>query len=76
MKVLIAEDNAYKTQLLVEALSDCGVSTSSIIVAANAYETRCALRDNAGLIDLLLLDLVLPNRSGDTPMATVGLGKL
>ena len=73
MKVLIAEDNNYKTQLLVEALGECGISTSSIIVAANAYETRCALRDNAGLIDLLLLDLVLPNRSGDTPMATVGL---
>ena len=73
VKVLISEDNSFKAQLLTDALVEYGVPIADIIIAQNAYETRCALKDNAGLIDLLLLDLVLPNRFGDTPHASVGL---
>lgn len=72
-KILISEDNEYKRELLSAELIKNGVLESDIIIAKNSYETRCALRDNAGNIALLLLDLVLPNREGDVPSANVGL---
>ncbi|MFI7836183.1 phosphorylase family protein [Pseudomonas asiatica] len=73
VKVLISEDTPYKAQLLSDALSTFEISGLEIIFAKNGYETRCALREHAGTIDLLLLDLVLPNREGDTPSASVGI---
>ncbi|MEW5620700.1 hypothetical protein ABGT18_05125 [Pseudomonas putida] len=73
VKVLISEDTPYKAQLLSDALSTFDISGLELIFAKNGYETRCALREHAGTIDLLLLDLVLPNREGDTPSASVGI---
>lgn len=72
-KVLISEDIPYKAQLLSDAISSFDISELEIVFAKNGYETRCALREHAGTIDLLLLDLVLPNREGDIPSASVGI---
>jgi len=72
IKILISEDNTHKTKLLINELKDSGVDEDDILVATNGVETRRALKDNAGNISLLLLDLVLPNREGDIPTAEVG----
>ena len=71
-KVLISEDNEYKSKLLSDEMSGFEIPGLEIIFAKNASETRHALREHAGQIDLLLLDLVLPNRAGDVPSPAVG----
>lgn len=73
IKVLIAEDDDNKARLLESELIALGVSQQNIITVTNAAETRQALVEHAHTINLMLLDLALPNRDKDTPHASVGL---
>ncbi|MCU7650746.1 hypothetical protein [Pseudomonas piscis] len=73
IKVLIAEDDDNKARLLESELIALGVSQQNIITVTNAAETRQALVEHAHTINLMLLDLALPNRGKDTPHASVGL---
>ncbi len=65
MKILIAEDNNDKVTKLIGALTDCGLSRDDIHVAYTIFDTKRELRDQC--FDLLILDVLLPNRAGDEP---------
>ena len=64
ISVLIVDDDGVKRELLVSELLKCGVLREDITEITCAVDCRRILDDRA--FDLLLLDLVLPNRAGDT----------
>ncbi|WP_405118252.1 hypothetical protein [Pseudomonas leptonychotis] len=73
IKVLVVEDSASKADIIIRELQKQGVETKFITVAVDAVEARKALKEQAGSFQLMLLDLRLPARSGETPDAKVGL---
>jgi nucleoside phosphorylase/CheY-like chemotaxis protein len=73
MKILIADDNNDKIARVLELLIECGISRDDVQVAYTVLDAKRVLRDTA--FDLLILDVMLPVRAGDTPrhMAAVDL---
>ena len=65
MRVLIVDDDPQKVILVKGCLTDLGVAVGDILVAEHAAAARILLEREA--IDLLLLDVLLPARSGATP---------
>ena len=72
-KVLISEDSDSKITTIKSELIHLGTDEGNIIVAKSGADTRRALKEHAGTLDLMLLDLALPNRAGDMPTPTIGL---
>lgn len=66
MRILLIEDSADKIARVVERLINVdGVSREDIDVAFTASDGRKFLREQA--YSVLILDLVIPNRAGDSP---------
>jgi nucleoside phosphorylase len=67
MRVMIVDDNPEKIRRLTEHLVEaCGLRRDDdISVALTAYDARKLLRDHT--VDLLVLDILLPMRAGDSP---------
>jgi CheY-like chemotaxis protein len=59
--ILLAEDDDLVRELLVSVLTEAGYT---VIVAANGLEAVCKFRENAGAIQLLLFDLIMPKMNG------------
>lgn len=75
MKVLIADDNTNRSGKIVEnLLLTTTLSREDIIHCHTASEARVHLRDEA--IDLLLLDILLPNRVENSPSSDTSLALL
>ena len=66
MRFLLVEDNVGDARLVIEALKECSVPTSVIVVSdglqALAYLRREGQHASAALPNLVLLDLNLPNK--------------
>lgn len=69
ISVLIVDDDGVKRELLISELLKCGVVREDITEITCAVDCRRMLDDRA--FDLLLLDLVLPNRAGDIRLSSV-----
>jgi len=66
MKILFVDDNESRIQGATERLVGCcGVRSSDIVHARSAIEARSALSKTH--FDLLVLDILIPNRTVDTP---------
>lgn len=63
MKILVVDDSQHKSRKIVDFLSDTNLEISSVSVAHTAVEARRELKQTK--YDLLVLDLLLPNRVGD-----------
>lgn len=74
MKVLIVDDNDLRIGQIVNHLVANGVSRDSIEDRRTAHQARAALRNER--FDLLLLDLLLPNRVEDAPTIDASLALL
>lgn len=69
ISVLIVDDDEVKRELLISELLKCGVLRADITEITCAVDCRRMLDDR--VFDLLLLDLVLPNRAGDINLSFV-----
>jgi len=65
MKILIADDNNDKVNKLLEALHSMNIARDDVTVTFTIFDTKKALRED--LFDLLILDVLIPVRAGDTP---------
>lgn len=74
MKILITDDNESKIKSIKSELKSFGIHELDISSALNAAEARHLLSSKT--FDLLLLDLILPTRSGSQPSADTGLDLL
>ncbi|TRZ61732.1 response regulator [Pseudomonas alloputida] len=74
IKVLVVEDNPNKLASIVRELNLSGIPDEDIHSAENAVEARRSL--NSFSYDLLLLDLILPSRTGAKESAETGLDLL
>lgn len=74
MKVIIVDDNENKIKSISLELENLSIKGLEIYRALNAAEARHLLSRQS--FDLLLLDLILPTRSGSTPSADTGLDLL
>lgn len=65
MRILLVEDNVGDARLVIEALKECSVPTS-VIVVGDGLQALAYLRQHASaaLPDLVLLDLNLPKMDG------------
>ena len=59
MKILIVEDEAGMREALIKALTDEGYSTDGAADGEEGYDLA-----GTGAYDLILLDIMLPKRSG------------
>jgi nucleoside phosphorylase len=72
LRCLIVDDDGAKCTKLTSALElEVGVAGIEIQVRGSAYEATVALR--ADFFDLMIVDLNLPTRPGDTPMSDGGI---
>ena len=75
IKILIVEDNLYKLGSIKKLLTeDLMIESKDVHVAENIKEAKRMLVSN--VYDLLILDLVLPLESGDSPSPIKGIGFL
>lgn len=65
MRILVVDDDDAKIEVMRGKLAASDIADSELETASTAQEARQALRQRH--FDLLILDLVLPNRLGDTP---------
>lgn len=66
VKILIVDDTEIKRETLRTLLIDeCNIPTTSIFDAASIYDARKKMIED--VFDLVLLDLVLPNYTGEEP---------
>jgi nucleoside phosphorylase/CheY-like chemotaxis protein len=65
IRALIVEDDPDKSKRIVETLADAGIASADIAVASTIQGAKTWLRSNA--CDVLVLDLNIPRRDGDTP---------
>src|SRR5579862_9744689 len=70
MRVLIVDDDTVKVRRVVDILVSAGVDVSSIDECRNGFAARELLRSRN--YDLLVLDMVLPERIDAEPKADVG----
>ncbi|HEY2068290.1 MAG TPA: hypothetical protein VGG48_01950 [Rhizomicrobium sp.] len=69
MKILIAEDNGEKIKRLISLLTkELEIDGNAVHIAQTIFDARRELRDVD--FDLLILDVLLPNRAGDSPTHT------
>ena len=59
--ILLAEDNDLVREMVTGVLTEAGYT---VIVAVNGMEAVRMFRENAGRIDLLLFDLIMPKMNG------------
>ncbi len=59
--ILLVEDEAFVREVAYEVLSRAGYR---VLTAGNATEALQAFREHAGAVQLLLTDVVLPDRNG------------
>lgn len=72
LSVIIVEDQPAKAKKITDAiLSSPQGDQSEIVLAENGYDARRFLSERA--FDLLILDVVLPNRPNDTPQTEGGI---
>lgn len=74
MRILVAEDNSNKIQRIRSCVESVeGVQADQVVYVQSVFDAKEKLRSIA--FDLLILDVLLPNRAGDTPShsGTVGL---
>lgn len=72
LKVLIVEDQETKANHIVDAIrSDSHGKDADIIVAPSGIDARRQM--NTTRFDILILDVVLPNRLGDAPQTEGGI---
>lgn len=71
-RILIVDDNVEKVARVKSLLHKEGALEQSILVAADLFRARQLL--DRQLFDLLILDLNIPERSGETPVTHGGLG--
>ncbi|HVD33323.1 MAG TPA: response regulator, partial [Gemmatimonadales bacterium] len=69
IEILLVEDNAGDVRLVQEMLSETGAVPFALAIATNLAATLARLR--AGGIDVLLLDLGLPDSSGVSTFTSV-----
>lgn len=72
-KVLVSEDSDSKIAVIKSELLKLGAEEDGIIVAKSGVDTRRALKEHSGSLNLMLLDLALPNRTGDLPVPETGM---
>jgi nucleoside phosphorylase/CheY-like chemotaxis protein len=66
MKILIVDDNTGRSRRLADSIvAGAGEREESIRIESNGVSARRAMSEEA--FDLLLLDVLLPNRAGDDP---------
>ena len=66
MKILFVDDNEVRVRGATERLVDCcGVRSGDMEHARSAIEARSALKKTH--FDLLVLDILIPNRATDVP---------
>ncbi|NBB16590.1 hypothetical protein GVN21_14600 [Caulobacter sp. SLTY] len=66
MKILVAEDSADKIRRIREVVEAAGEFGSiEVVFAQTVVDAKAQLRDTH--FDLLILDVLLPNRAGDEP---------
>ena len=65
MKILIADDSNEKVSRLIAVLDECGIVREGIRVAYTLFDAKRELREFA--FDLLILDVLLPLRGGESP---------
>lgn len=71
LSLLIVDDSSEKTDMIGRELCELGVASDDIMVVRTAAEAFSKLKDN--YFDLLLLDLIIPARSGAREKSETGL---
>lgn len=65
MKILLVDDDAARSERIVGWLHEIGFSSESVVVSSSVNDARGKISKT--YFDVLLLDVVLPKRSGDKP---------
>lgn len=73
-RVLVVDDDNSKVAAIREVLIKCGVQDADVVVATDAAEARIALSNQS--CDLMLLDVLLPARTGARPSGDVSVDLL
>ena len=75
MKILIIDDDTSRLRQIKNSITNfCHIPDESIYESTSTNQAKSYLRDN--YFDLLILDVVLPKRDGDTPEFGNGLSLL
>ena len=75
MRILLIEDNKVKATQIIEAITTVGgVETKDVTIADDLVAARDALHRHH--FDLLILDMRLPNLTGDDPASDAGVEML